>query len=77
MAPRSLRDMQTVAVGGERLVETSHVRRAWDTLRGGHRALLLLGPVGAGSFWSEMVEWVVGSQDTATTLDNIEASWPA
>ncbi|MBP6997078.1 MAG: helix-turn-helix transcriptional regulator [Phycicoccus sp.] len=40
--------MQTVAVGGERLVETSHVRRAWDTLRGGHRALLLLGPVGAG-----------------------------
>ncbi len=38
---------------------------------------LMPGPVGAGSFWSEMVEWVVGSQDTATTLDNIEASWPA
>lgn len=38
---------------------------------------LMPGPVGAGSFWSEMVEWVVGAQDTATTLDNIEASWPA
>ena len=38
---------------------------------------LMPGPVGAGSFWSEMVEWVVGSQDTATTLENIEASWPA
>jgi alpha-glucoside transport system substrate-binding protein len=38
---------------------------------------LMPGPVGAGSFWSELVEWVVDSQDTATTLDNIEASWPA
>ena len=38
---------------------------------------LMPGPVGAGSFWSEMVEWVVGAQDTATTLKNIEASWPA
>ena len=38
---------------------------------------LMPGPVGAGSFWSEMVEWVVSGQDTATTLDNIEASWPA
>lgn len=38
---------------------------------------LMPGPVGAGSFWSEMVEWVVGSQDTQETLDNIEASWPA
>jgi len=38
---------------------------------------LMPGPVGAGSFWSEMVEWVVDAQDTATTLDNIEASWPA
>lgn len=38
---------------------------------------LMPGPVGAGSFWSEMVEWVVGAQDTATTLDNIEATWPA
>lgn len=40
--------MQTVAVAGERLVETAHIRRAWDTLRSGHRALLLLGSVGGG-----------------------------
>jgi alpha-glucoside transport system substrate-binding protein len=38
---------------------------------------LMPGPVGAGSFWSEMVEWVVDNQDTTTTLDNIEASWPS
>jgi alpha-glucoside transport system substrate-binding protein len=38
---------------------------------------LMPGPVGAGSFWSEMVEWVVDAQDTATTLDNIEKSWPS
>jgi alpha-glucoside transport system substrate-binding protein len=38
---------------------------------------LMPGPVGSGSFWSEMVEWVVGAQDTATTLENIEASWPS
>ena len=38
---------------------------------------LMPGPVGAGSFWSEMVEWVVDSQDSQTTADNIEASWPA
>jgi alpha-glucoside transport system substrate-binding protein len=38
---------------------------------------LMPGPVGAGSFWSEMVEWVVDNQDTVTTLDNIEASWPS
>lgn len=38
---------------------------------------LMPGPVGAGSFWSEMVEWVVDAQDTATTLENIEASWPS
>lgn len=38
---------------------------------------LMPGPVGAGSFWSEMVEWVVGAKDTADTLSAIEASWPA
>lgn len=37
---------------------------------------LMPGEVGAGTFWSEMVEWVVGNQDTAATLDAIEASWP-
>lgn len=31
--------------------------------------------VGAGTFWSEMTNWVKG-QDDATTLDNIEKSWP-
>jgi alpha-glucoside transport system substrate-binding protein len=32
--------------------------------------------VGAGSFWAEMTNWVKG-QDDATTLGNIEKSWPA
>jgi alpha-glucoside transport system substrate-binding protein len=32
--------------------------------------------VGAGTFWSEMTNWVKG-QDDKTTLDNIEKSWPA
>jgi alpha-glucoside transport system substrate-binding protein len=31
--------------------------------------------VGAGSFWTEMTNWVTG-QDDKTTLDNIEKSWP-
>lgn len=31
--------------------------------------------VGAGTFWSEMTNWVKG-QDDKTTLDNIEKSWP-
>lgn len=31
--------------------------------------------VGAGSFWSEMTNWIKG-QDDKTTLDNIEKSWP-
>ena len=33
--------------------------------------------VGTGTFWSEMVKLVSGSQDIDTTLNNIEASWPA
>ncbi|KRE62998.1 ABC transporter substrate-binding protein [Nostocoides sp. Soil756] len=32
--------------------------------------------VGAGTFWSQMTNWVKG-QDDKTTLDNIEQSWPA
>lgn len=32
--------------------------------------------VGAGTFWSEMTNWVKG-QDDKTTLDNIEKSWPS
>jgi alpha-glucoside transport system substrate-binding protein len=31
--------------------------------------------VGAGSFWTEMTNWIKG-QDDKTTLDNIEKSWP-
>lgn len=34
------------------------------------------GAVGAGSFWSEMTNWITGA-DTQTTLDNIEDSWPS
>lgn len=36
---------------------------------------LMPGEVGSGSFWKQMVNWITG-QDTATTLDNIEKSWP-
>jgi alpha-glucoside transport system substrate-binding protein len=32
--------------------------------------------VGQGSFWTESVKLVNGSQDIATTLSNIEATWP-
>jgi alpha-glucoside transport system substrate-binding protein len=38
---------------------------------------LMPGPVGAGSFWSEMVEWVVGGKSTDETLTAIEESWPS
>ena len=36
---------------------------------------LMPAKVGAGTFWKGMVNWVTG-QDTQTTLDQIEASWP-
>ena len=32
--------------------------------------------VGAGTFWSDMVEWVVGNMTTQEAADSIEASWP-
>jgi alpha-glucoside transport system substrate-binding protein len=32
--------------------------------------------VGSGTFWSETVKLINGSQDIDTTLKNIEASWP-
>jgi len=32
--------------------------------------------VGSGTFWSETVKLINGSQDIDTTLNNIEASWP-
>ncbi|MHB1063700.1 MAG: ABC transporter substrate-binding protein [Georgenia sp.] len=37
---------------------------------------LMPSEVGAGSFWTGMVDWIDGS-DTQTVLDQIEASWPA
>lgn len=32
--------------------------------------------VGAGSFWKEGTNWVLGSSDAKTFLNNVEASWP-
>ena len=37
---------------------------------------LMPGEVGAGTFWSEMVEWVVGNKSTDEALAAIEDSWP-
>ncbi|ROR92306.1 ABC transporter substrate-binding protein [Nocardioides aurantiacus] len=34
------------------------------------------GAVGADSFWKQMTAWITG-QDDATTLENIEKSWPS
>ena len=36
---------------------------------------LMPGAVGAGTFWTGMVDWINGA-DTKTVLDKIEASWP-
>jgi alpha-glucoside transport system substrate-binding protein len=38
---------------------------------------LMPGAVGAGTFWTEVTAWVIGTNDTQTFLDNVEASWPA
>ncbi len=38
---------------------------------------LMPGAVGAGTFWTEVTAWVIGTNDTKTFLDNVEASWPA
>ncbi|BDZ42351.1 alpha-glucoside ABC transporter substrate-binding protein [Paraoerskovia sediminicola] len=35
------------------------------------------GAVGAGSFWSEMTEWIASDKSDEDVLDAIEASWPA
>lgn len=37
---------------------------------------LMPGSVGAGTFWTGMVDWVTGGKDDQATLDAIEASWP-
>jgi len=38
---------------------------------------LMPGPVGSGSEWKEFTAWISPGQDDATTLANIDASWPA
>lgn len=35
------------------------------------------GKVGSGSFWKGMVAWTADQQDLATTLKNIDDSWPS
>jgi alpha-glucoside transport system substrate-binding protein len=37
---------------------------------------LMPAKVGAGTFWTEPIKWINGSQDLDTTLSNIDASWP-
>jgi alpha-glucoside transport system substrate-binding protein len=37
---------------------------------------LMPSSVGAGSFWKQMTQWILGNQDDKQTLDAIEASWP-
>jgi ABC-type glycerol-3-phosphate transport system substrate-binding protein len=38
---------------------------------------LMTSSVGAGSFWREGTDWIVGNQDLEAFLTNVEASWPA
>jgi alpha-glucoside transport system substrate-binding protein len=33
--------------------------------------------VGAGTFWKEGTNWVLGTNDLDAFLDNVEASWPS
>ena len=37
---------------------------------------LMPGEVGAGSFWKGMTDWISGSTDLTTALQEIDASWP-
>ncbi len=38
---------------------------------------MMPGAVGAGSLWKQLTAWIATNQSTQTTLDNVEASWPA
>ena len=38
---------------------------------------LMPGAVGAGSFWTEMTNWIANDKEDKAVLDAIEASWPA
>lgn len=37
---------------------------------------LMPGPVGGGSFWTAMIEWVNGDKSSQEVCDDVEASWP-
>ncbi len=37
---------------------------------------LMPGAVGAGTFWSNMTQWIAEGKDSQSVLDDIEASWP-
>ncbi|MFC7375254.1 ABC transporter substrate-binding protein [Brachybacterium sp. GCM10030268] len=37
---------------------------------------LMPGPVGSGSFWTAMNQWVGGDKTSQEVLDDVEASWP-
>ena len=37
---------------------------------------MMPGEVGAGSFWTGMTDYVSGSADLDTVLQEIDASWP-
>lgn len=37
---------------------------------------LMPAKVGAGTFWTEPIKWISGTQDLDVTLNNIDASWP-
>jgi len=38
---------------------------------------MMPGAVGSGSLWKQLTAWIATNQSTQTTLDNVEASWPA
>ena len=37
---------------------------------------LMPSEVGAGSFWTAMVQWINGEKDVETVLGEVESSWP-
>ena len=38
---------------------------------------LMPAAVGAGTFWTEMTDWIASGKDTQEALSAIESSWPA
>lgn len=37
---------------------------------------LMPGSVGAGTFWKELTQWILGNRTEQQALDNVEKSWP-